>query len=104
MSDPALSTVAVDLGERGYDIVIGPSLLASSGERLRPHLSRPRLVVVTDANVARLHLKTLAASLDAARRPAHALEAELAEVTGIEPAELVDRLRFAWDAGASTDR
>ena len=65
MSDPALSTVAVDLGERSYDIVIGPSLLASSGERLRPHLPRPRLVVVTDANVARLHLKTLAASLDA---------------------------------------
>ena len=45
-----------------------------------------------------------AASLDAARRPAHALEAELAEVTGIEPAELVDRLRFAWDAGPSADR
>lgn len=41
-----------------------------------------------------------AASLDAARHPAHALEAELAEVTGIAVPDLVARLRAAWDAGA----
>ena len=66
MSDPAPSTVAVELGARSYDIVIGPALLAAAGDRLRPHLARPRLVVVTDANVARLHLAALAAALDAA--------------------------------------
>jgi putative nucleotidyltransferase with HDIG domain len=41
-----------------------------------------------------------AASLDAARSPAHALEAELAEVTGLTLPDLVARLRDAWEAGA----
>ena len=41
-----------------------------------------------------------AADLDAARRPAHALEAELAEAANLEPEVLVDRLRAAWKAGA----
>jgi putative nucleotidyltransferase with HDIG domain len=40
-----------------------------------------------------------AASLGAARRPAHALEAELAEVTAIKVPDLVERLREAWRAG-----
>jgi putative nucleotidyltransferase with HDIG domain len=37
--------------------------------------------------------------LDAARRPAHALEAELAEAANIAPDSLVARLRQAWEAG-----
>jgi putative nucleotidyltransferase with HDIG domain len=41
-----------------------------------------------------------AAQLDAARRPANALEVELCEAVGIEPDELVARLRSAWQAGA----
>jgi hypothetical protein len=41
-----------------------------------------------------------AASLDAARSRAHALEAELAEVTGLTLPDLVARLRDAWEAGA----
>ena len=39
------------------------------------------------------------ASIDAARRPAHALEAELAETVGLTVPELVARLRRAWEAG-----
>ncbi|HEX6655879.1 MAG TPA: hypothetical protein VF153_06675 [Candidatus Limnocylindria bacterium] len=39
-------------------------------------------------------------SLEAARRPAHALEAELADAVGLEADALVDRLRTAWEAGA----
>jgi hypothetical protein len=35
-----------------------------------------------------------------ARRPAHALESELAEATGLATDELVARLRAAWEAGA----
>jgi 3-dehydroquinate synthase len=58
--------VRVELGTRAYEITIGPGLLAQAGERLKPHLKRPRTVIVTDANVAALHLKTLQASLDAA--------------------------------------
>jgi hypothetical protein len=40
------------------------------------------------------------AQIEAARRPAHALEAELAEVTGLDASALEDRLRAAWEADA----
>jgi hypothetical protein len=39
------------------------------------------------------------ASIESARRPAHALEAQLAEVTGLAPEALVERLRAAWEDG-----
>lgn len=39
------------------------------------------------------------AQLDLARRPAHALEAELAEVADLAVDDLVDRLRAAWASG-----
>lgn len=41
-----------------------------------------------------------AAQIEAARRPAHALEAQLAEATDLSIDELVARLRAAWEAGA----
>ncbi|HEX5039259.1 MAG TPA: hypothetical protein VFW95_03915 [Candidatus Limnocylindria bacterium] len=41
-----------------------------------------------------------AESIEAARRPSHALEAELAEATGLTVDDLVSRLRAAWEAGA----
>lgn len=40
-------------------------------------------------------------SLDAARAPAHALEARLAAAAGLSVPSLVARLRAAWEAGAS---
>lgn len=58
--------VRVELGTRAYDISIGPGLLAQAGERLKPHFKRPRTVIVTDANVAALHLETLQNALTAA--------------------------------------
>ena len=39
--------------------------------------------------------------LELSRRAAHALEAELAEVTGLSVNELVERLRAAWQAGVA---
>lgn len=39
------------------------------------------------------------AEIDAARRPAHALEQELADAVGMSVAEVVQRLRAAWEAG-----
>ncbi len=39
-------------------------------------------------------------AIDAARRPAHALEAQVAEAVGCSVDELVARLRAAWEAGA----
>ena len=41
-----------------------------------------------------------AVSIEAARRPAHALEEQVAEAVGVSVDELVDRLRAAWAAGA----
>jgi putative nucleotidyltransferase with HDIG domain len=40
------------------------------------------------------------AELDAARRPARALEEEVADAAGLSVDELVARLRAAWEAGA----
>jgi len=42
-----------------YDVVIGDGLLARAGALLAPVLPQKRAVVVSDANVARLHMKTV---------------------------------------------
>src|SRR5207237_172729 len=39
--------------------------------------------------------------IDAARRPAHALEQELADAIGLPVDDLVDQLRAAWQAPAA---
>lgn len=58
--------VAVSLGNRGYQIVIGPGLIAEAGDLIRPLLSRPRVAVIADETVARMHGDALEAGLDAA--------------------------------------
>jgi len=58
-------TVAVALGNRSYDIVIGEHLLQRAGEIVRPLLARPFTAIVTDQNVARFHLENLTAALAA---------------------------------------
>ncbi|WP_282151045.1 3-dehydroquinate synthase [Ruegeria atlantica] len=52
-------TVHVELGERSYDVEIGPDLLVQSGTMIAPLLHRPKVAVLTDENVARLHLNAL---------------------------------------------
>ena len=42
-----------------------------------------------------------AGEIDSARRPAHALEQELADAIELPTAEVVDRLREAWHAGVA---
>ncbi|MEM7507977.1 MAG: 3-dehydroquinate synthase [Pseudomonadota bacterium] len=59
-------TLTVGLGARSYDIVIGPGLLAEAGTRIAPMLLRARTVIVTDANVAELHLGILQDGLERA--------------------------------------
>ena len=56
----------VTLGERSYDILIGAGLLARAGALMAPVLPSRRVVVVTDENVAPVHLPTLRAGLEAA--------------------------------------
>jgi len=55
----------VELGDRGYDILVGDGLLAAAGEYIAPLLSHKRVMVVTDENVAALHLAALEHSLAA---------------------------------------
>jgi 3-dehydroquinate synthase len=59
-------TVRVDLGARSYDVVIGAGLLAQAGARIAPLLERPRVAILCDETVARLHLPALTRALDAA--------------------------------------
>ena len=60
-----VKTIHVPLGDRAYDIAIGPGLLAQAGAHLAPFLRRKRVFVVTEDRVAALHLKALTAGLDA---------------------------------------
>jgi 3-dehydroquinate synthase len=57
------ASVRVDLGARSYDIEIGPGLLTRAGDMIVERLGRRHCAVITDANVARLHLDALEASL-----------------------------------------
>ncbi len=59
-------TVHVPLGERAYDILIGPDLLDSAGARLKAQFPGRRFGIVTDANVAQSQLPRLVKSLSAA--------------------------------------
>jgi 3-dehydroquinate synthase len=58
--------VSVALGSRSYEIDIGHGLLARSGAIIAPFLKRPSVVIVTDENVAKHHLKALESGLSAA--------------------------------------
>ncbi len=58
-------TVDVQLGDRSYPIHIGTGLLADAGSLVAPILNRKRVAVITDENVAALHLDALCAGMGA---------------------------------------
>jgi 3-dehydroquinate synthase len=66
MTLPHTSIIGVALGERSYDVHVGPDLIEQAGKLLAAKFSRKSVVVVTDANVAALHLARLEKSLAAA--------------------------------------
>lgn len=57
------TTVNVELGEKSYPIYIGENLLENAGTLIANIIPGAKCVVVTDKNVASLHLETLAKSL-----------------------------------------
>jgi len=59
-------SVPVGLGERSYEVVIGPGLLVEAGRRIAPFAKRGRAAVVSDETVWGLHGAALTASLSAA--------------------------------------
>jgi 3-dehydroquinate synthase len=66
----APARVRVDLGERAYDVVVGPALLRVAPALIQEALGRVRSVIVTDKNVAARHLAPLEAALAADGRHA----------------------------------
>jgi shikimate kinase / 3-dehydroquinate synthase len=60
------ATVRVELGARTYAILIGAGLIAEAGDHIRQLAPRAACAVVTDENVARLHLPALERALDEA--------------------------------------
>ena len=55
--------VPVALGARSYEVLIGARLVANTGTLLAARFGAARVAIVTDENVAALHLPTLVASL-----------------------------------------
>lgn len=68
MSETLSSTVVVpvSLGDRSYDILIGRDLIDNAGREIAQRLKGIRVAIVTDENVAGLHLDRLQASLNEA--------------------------------------
>ena len=58
--------VRVELGERSYDILIGPGLLARAGAEIAGRLRGRRMAVITDEHVGSRYLAPLTESLEAA--------------------------------------
>lgn len=61
-----LRTVTVPLGDRAYDVLIGPGLLPQAGELIAARLGAVKCGIVTDENVARCHLATVEKALQGA--------------------------------------
>ena len=59
-------TLRVELGDRGYDILIGDDLLAEAGRWIAPLVRRPKVFVAADERVAQLHFEALARGLKSA--------------------------------------
>ena len=56
----------VELGDRGYEIVVGPRLIENAGLEIQPLLRRRQVVIVSDETVARHCLAQLHNSLSEA--------------------------------------
>ncbi|HKK97973.1 MAG TPA: iron-containing alcohol dehydrogenase, partial [Marivita sp.] len=76
-----IETVHVPLGDRAYDVRIGPDLLARAGSEIAPLLARPRVAIVTDSQVAKLHLAPLVDALKAENIEAVSLTLPAGEAT-----------------------
>jgi 3-dehydroquinate synthase len=65
--EPAIVKVALD--NRSYDIVIGRGVLNSLGARVEALRAGAKAAIVTDANVAKFHLKAARAALGSVESP-----------------------------------
>jgi 3-dehydroquinate synthase len=84
-----IERLRVELGERAYDILVGPQLIARAGRKILPLVRRRQVVIVSDEIVARHYLAPLRDSLS---------EAEIAHHTVLLPSgeETKDLGHFGW--------
>ena len=61
-------TLTVGLGNRAYDIVIGPDLIERAGSILGPIAAGRQIIIISDKTVAKLHLDRLMTGLKSAAR------------------------------------
>ncbi len=57
--------VNVDLGSRSYPIVIGTGLLIDIEAQIKPYVHGRKIAIITDENVANVHLNNLLSALEA---------------------------------------
>ena len=72
-SNGAIERLRVELDERGYDILIGPGVIADAGAEILPLMRRRQAVIVSDETVARHHLGALRQSLSERGIATHAI-------------------------------
>jgi len=77
----AIETVHVPLGDRAYDVRIGPGLLQSAGAEISPLLRARRVAIISDETVAKAHLDGLQSALEAAGIQSVALSLPPGEAT-----------------------
>ncbi len=58
-----MASISVALAGRSYEVLIGPGLLARAAELIDTRLDPNKCAIVTDQNVAQLHLATLESAL-----------------------------------------
>ena len=75
------ASVVVELGARRYDIAIGRDLIAAAASHIVGLAPDSSCCIVTDRNVARLHLPALRGSLSNAGIPHHVVEIEPGEAS-----------------------
>ena len=78
---PDIVEVPVALADRAYTIFIGEGLIASAGARIAAFAPAARCAIVTDSNVAALHLAPLQASLASQGIPASVIVCPPGEAT-----------------------
>ena len=73
----AATTIRVALGERAYDVLIGPGLAAQAAGLIAARLGAGKCGIVTDAHVAACQLGAVESGLKAAGRHAGTLRPAL---------------------------
>lgn len=61
-----MNTVQVELGDRSYEILVSPGILAKAGSRIQSAGLKGRAAIITDSNVAPHYLAKIEASVQAA--------------------------------------